>query len=41
MFYNLIRDVDKDKDRRCCCDSMWQLEDGIEKWIKKGLGVGE
>ncbi len=35
------RNVGQVKDRRSCGEAVWTLEDGIEKWIKKDLGVGE
>lgn len=29
------------RDRKCCGECQWQLEDGIENYIKKDLGCDE
>lgn len=33
------RDVGEVRERRCCGEAVWMLEDGIEEWIKRDLGV--
>ena len=38
----LTKDVGEVRDvYRRECGFKWQLEDGVEKWIKRDLGVGE
>lgn len=34
------KDVGPVRDRRCCGEAVWTLEDGIEEWIKRDMGVG-
>lgn len=33
------KDVGEVKVRKCCGDSVWQLEDGIEEWAKIDGGI--
>lgn len=34
------RDIGEVRERRCCGEVVWGLEDGIEEWVIGDLGVG-
>ena len=35
------KDIGEVKNKKCYSEVLWQLEDGIEKWIKNDLEVRE
>lgn len=32
------KDIGEVRDKRCCDEAVWGLEDGVEEWIKKDMG---
>lgn len=35
------KDIGHVRDRKCSGEAVWTLEDGIERWIKRDLGVDD
>jgi len=35
----ITKDVGEVRDRRCCGGFEWQLEDGIQEFLKRDMGV--